>query len=151
MRPFPALLTAVAALVLSLIPAAAPAAPAAVPGSMNGNFELVLHAKTFPMNGEKPFLEKLTASVVISDANPQGLSSITMAGTLNGLPFVLTGYRIGKHFLMFQQAGSVVVSLSGDAVVPKTTGVAKTFKGRGTLANLTAMSDFTFSAKRVGP
>jgi hypothetical protein len=144
-------LTAAGALVLSLTPAAAPAAPAAVPGSMNGNFELVLHAKTFPLNGEKPMLEKLTATVAISDPNPLGLSSISMGGTLNGIPFLLTGYRIGKHFLMFQQAGNVVVSLSGDAVAPKTTGVAKTFKGRGTLANLTAMSDFTITAKRVGP
>jgi hypothetical protein len=151
MRSLKPLLGALGALTLSLLPAAAPAAPAApiaVPGPMDGNWELTLHAKTYPLNGDKPYSEKIPITATMFDTTPIGLSSIGMAGTLNGIPFVLTGYRIGKHYVLFA-AGNVVVSLSGDAVVPKTTGVSKTFKGRGQLTSIIAISDFTITGKRV--
>jgi hypothetical protein len=151
MRSLKPLFGALGALALSLIPAIAPAAQLAIPGPMQGNWELTLHAKTTPFTGEKPYFEKIPAVAAIGDTMAGGPATIAVTGLLNGFPFMLNGYRVGKHFVLYDTTSGVLVMLSGDTVVPKSTGVSKTLKGRGTLVNLVGMSDFTITGKRTGP
>jgi hypothetical protein len=139
----------IAALALSFVPA--PASSALVDGPMAGIWEFTLHAKTHPFSGEKAFNEVLTASAQITDSTPTGASTVIMTGNLGQFLFTLQGYRINKHFFMFESQGGAITMWSGDVTIPKSTGVAKTLKGRGTLANLAGISDFTITGKRVGP
>ena len=117
---------------------------------MEGNWELTLHAKTTPFTGEKLYTEKIPAVAAITDTTAGGPAALTVNGLLNGIPFTLNGFRVGKHFVMYESAPGVLVSLSGDTVVPKSTGVSKTLKGRGTLVNLVGMSDFTITGSGWG-